>query len=113
VLLWLGSKVARGGVPSLEGMALRAGPYTFTHVTYDSSSDVLYAGFEPQRRQGRRQRTPEEDFLRFDEEGRFVGVTLVNPRSRLEREGAVNLSLPSGDRVRVQGLELELRAAER
>jgi uncharacterized protein YuzE len=94
-------------------VALHAGPFTFTYVTYDASSDVLYAGFEPQRRQGTRERTPEDDFLRYDEEGRFVGVTLVNPRSRLEREGEVNLSLPSGDRVRVQGLELELRAAER
>jgi uncharacterized protein YuzE len=93
-------------------MALRAGPFTFTYVTYDASSDMLYAGFEPQRRHGSREVTPEDDFLRFDESGRFVGITLVNPRSRLEREGAVNLSLPSGDRVRVQGIELELRAAE-
>lgn len=94
-------------------MALRAGPYTFRYVTYDAASDMLYAGFEPQRRQGSRERTPEDDFLRFDEEGRFVGVTLVNPRLRLEREGAAHVSLPSGDRVRVQGLELELRAASR
>jgi uncharacterized protein YuzE len=103
----------RGGTSYAEHMALRAGPFTFNYVTYDASSDMLYAGFEAQRRQGRRERTPEDDFLRFDESGRFVGVTLVNPRSRLEREGAVHLSLPSGDRVRVQGLELELRAGER
>jgi hypothetical protein len=37
----------------------------------------------------------------------------VEPRSQLEREGAVYVSLPSGDRVRVQGIELELRAADR
>jgi uncharacterized protein YuzE len=92
-------------------MALRAGPYTFGYVTYDHSSDVLYAGFEPQRRQGTRERTPEDDFLRFDEEGRFLGIILVDPRSRLEREGEVQITLPSGDRVRVQGIELELRAA--
>lgn len=91
-------------------MALRAGPYTFPYVTYDASSDVLYAGFERQRRQGSRERTAEDDFLRYDADGRFIGITLVNPRSRLEREGAVYLSLPSGDRARVQGLELELRA---
>jgi uncharacterized protein YuzE len=99
--------------PYAEEVALRAGRYTFTYVTYDPSSDMLYAGFEPQRRQGSRERTPEDDFLRFDEEGRFVGVTLVNPRCRLERDGAVHLSLPSGERVRVQGLELEMRSAER
>lgn len=92
-------------------MALRAGPYTFRYVTYDASSDMLYAGFEPQRRQGKRERTPEDDFLRFDEEGRFIGVILVNPGARLDRDGQVHVTLPSGDRVRVQGLELELRAA--
>lgn len=96
---------------TLERMALRAGPYTFTYVTYDHSSDVLYAGFGPQRRQGRRERTPEEDFLRYDEADRFVGIILVEPRSRLEREGAVHLTLPSGERARVQGLEPELRGA--
>ncbi|HSI79672.1 MAG TPA: DUF2283 domain-containing protein [Solirubrobacterales bacterium] len=92
-------------------MALRAGPYTFRYVTYDAASDMLYAGFEPQRRQGKRERTPEDDFLRFDEEGRFIGIILVNPGERLDREGQVQVTLPSGDRARVQGLELELRAA--
>jgi uncharacterized protein YuzE len=94
-------------------VSLRAGSYTFPYVTYDAPSDVLYASIEPQRRQGRRQLTPEEHFLRFDDEGRFVGLTLVEPRSQLERDGAVYISLPSGDRVRVQGIELELRAADR
>ena len=92
-------------------MALRAGPHTFGYVTYDASSDMLYAGFEPQRRQGAREPTPEGDFLRYDEAGRFLGLILVDPGSRLEREGEVQVTLPSGDRVRVQGLELELRAA--
>jgi hypothetical protein len=94
-------------------MSLRAGPYTFDYVTYDPPSDVLYAATVPQRgRDARRQTTPESHLLRFDEEGRFIGITLVNPRSQLERDGAVHISLPSGDRVRVQGVEQELRAAE-
>ena len=93
-------------------MSLRAGRFTFPYVTYDAPSDVLYASIEPQRRQGTRRETPEEHFLRFDDEGRFVGLTLVEPRSQLEREGSVYISLPSGDRVRIQGIELELRAAD-
>jgi uncharacterized protein YuzE len=94
-------------------VSLRAGRFTFPYVTYDAPSDVLYASMEPQRRQGTREPTPEQHFLRFDDEGRFIGLTLVEPRSQLEREGAVYVSLPSGDRVRVQGIELELRAAGR
>jgi uncharacterized protein YuzE len=105
--------VLPAGSPNLDGVSLRAGRFTFPYVTYDAPSDILYASIEPQRRQGTREPTPEQHFLRFNDEGRFVGLTLVEPRSQLEREGAVYVSLPSGDRVRVQGIELELRAAGR
>jgi uncharacterized protein YuzE len=91
-------------------VSLRAGPYTFSHVTYDASSDVLYAAIDAPRR-GSRLPTPERHHLRFDEQGRFFGMTLVNPREQLEREGAVYVSLPSGERVRVQGAEATIRGA--
>jgi uncharacterized protein YuzE len=91
-------------------LSLRAGPYTFAHVTYDPPSDVIYAtigGPQP----GERRQTPERHLLRFDERGRFFGLILVDPREQLEREGAVFVSLPSGERVRVQGVEALLREA--
>ena len=91
-------------------MSLRAGPYTFSHVTYDAPSDVLYAAIEGPRR-GTREETPEAHHLRYDERGRFFGITLVDPREQLDREGGVFVSLPSGERVRVQGAEAEIRAA--
>lgn len=94
-------------------MSLRAGPYTFGYITYDAASDILHAAFERRRDLGRREPTPEGHLLRFDREDRFLGLTLVEPRAQLEREGGVYVSLPSGERVRVQGIELELRAAER
>jgi hypothetical protein len=93
-------------------VSLRAGPYTFSHVTYDPPSDVLYAAIG-RPRSGRRERTPESHYLRFDGRGRFSGVILMNPRAQLERDGAVYLSLPEGDRVRVQGVEPFLREPER
>ncbi|UJA20559.1 DUF2283 domain-containing protein [Thermoleophilia bacterium SCSIO 60948] len=91
-------------------MSLRAGPYTFNHVTYDEASDVLYAAIvrpEP----GERRPTPEEHVLRFDERGRFSGIVLVSPREQLEREGGVFISLPDGSRTRVQGFEPLLRGS--
>jgi hypothetical protein len=91
-------------------VSLRAGPYTFDHVTYDPPSDVLYAAID-RPRPGRREKTPEEHILRFDSRGEFFGVILVGPREQMEREGAVYLSLPSGDRVRVQGIEALMRPA--
>ena len=92
-------------------MSLRAGPYTFSHVTYDPPSDVLYASIG-RPRPGRRVETPESDYLRFDTRDRFVGMIVMNPRERLERDGAVYVSLPQGDRVRVQGVEAVVRDAD-
>ena len=85
-------------------MSLRAGPYTFSHVTYDPPSDVVYAAIGPPR-PGTREKTPESHYLRFDGKGRFSGIILMSPRAQLEREGGVYVSLPEGDRVRVQGIE--------
>jgi uncharacterized protein YuzE len=89
-------------------VALRAGRYTFSHVTYDPPSDVLYAAIG-QPRPGRRVETPESHFLRFDDRDRFTGMILMNPREQLERDGAVYVSLPEGDLARVQGIEAFVR----
>ena len=91
-------------------MSLRAGRYTFSHVTYDPPSDVLYAAIG-RPRPGRREPTPESHYLRFDSKDRFSGITFMNPREQLEREGGVFVSLPEGDRVRVQGIESFLRGS--
>ena len=92
-------------------MSLRAGRYTFSHVTYDPPSDVLYAAIGPPR-PGTREQTPESHYLRFDGRGRFSGIILMSPRQQLEREGGVYVSLPEGDRVRVQGIEAFVAEAQ-
>ena len=86
-------------------VSLHAGPYEFHHVTYDAPSDVVYAALEAPKPSCRQERTEEGDILRFDREGHFFGFVLTEPREQLERDGVVYLSLPSGDRVRVQGIE--------
>lgn len=93
-------------------MSLHAGPYQFRHVTYDAPSDVVYAALEAPRPSARQERTAEGHILRFDDEGEFFGIVLVDPRAQLERDGAVYLVLPSGDRVRVQGIEALVRGPE-
>ena len=90
-------------------MSLRAGPYTFHHTSYDAAGDVLYAALTKPVR-GSREPTPEHHVLRYDERGRFFGITFMSPREQLEREGGVFVSLPSGERVRVHGAERMIRA---
>ncbi len=91
-------------------MALRVGNHTFSYATYDASSDVLYAAVDGPPR-GSREPTPESHLWRFDEEGRFVGITFMNPREQLEREGAVYVTLPTGERQRAAGAEQLIRSA--
>lgn len=91
-------------------MGLRLGRHNFTRVVYDGASDVLYAtlpGAEPARREA----TPEEDVWLFDDADRFIGVRVLEPRVRWERDGAVWISLPTGERERATGLEAALRGS--
>lgn len=89
-------------------MSLRAGPYTFSHVTYDPPSDVLYAQLR-RADSVRRERTEEGDVWTYDDDGHPTGVIVMEPRARLERDGAVYITLPGGERERVQGIEAALR----
>lgn len=91
-------------------MSLRLGRYTFPRVVYDASSDVLYATL-PGAEATRREPTPEHDVWLFDDRDRFVGVRVMEPRERLEREGSVWVSLPSGERERAAGVEAAMRSA--
>jgi uncharacterized protein YuzE len=89
-------------------VTLRIGPHTFDRVVYDAASDVIYAtvgGFES----AGRERTPEDHFLLLDEAGELTGVTLMEPRARYERDGAVHLTLHTGERERVAGIEATFR----
>ncbi|MBK5115671.1 MAG: hypothetical protein JJE23_02015 [Thermoleophilia bacterium] len=89
-------------------MGLRLGRHNFTRVVYDYPSDVLYAslpGVEPTRRQA----TPEQDVWLFDDRDRFIGVRVLEPRRRWERDGALWVSLPTGERERAAGVEAALR----
>jgi uncharacterized protein YuzE len=90
-------------------MSLRVGPHSFDRVVYDASSDVVYATaaeFEAPRRE----RTEEGHFLLLDEDGKLSGLALMEPRERFERDGEVHVTLPTGERERVTGLEATLRA---
>ena len=90
---------------------MRSGRYSFPYTTYDPPSDVLYAAIGTPV-PGRRVQTPESHILRFDDRDRFAGIIFMNPREQLERDGSVYVSLPEGDRVRVQGIESFVRDAE-
>jgi len=93
----------------LSTKPMRTGRYSFAYVTYDPPSDVLY-GRMTTAPEASRERTAEGDTWTFDEGGRPVGIIVMEPRERLERDGAVYVTLPSGERERLQGVEAAMRS---
>jgi hypothetical protein len=91
---------------------VRSGRISFPHVTYDPPSDVLYARISAAETV-RRERTPEGDTWTYDAAGRPTGVIVMEPRERYERDGAVYITLPTGERERLQGVESAMRGAAR
>lgn len=76
-------------------MIIHVGPYEFDQVSYDSDGDVLYL------RRGERQEayetfsTPEGHAVRMDEGGGVIGITIVNAKWLVERDGKIAVTVPS------------------
>jgi uncharacterized protein YuzE len=76
-------------------MTVHVGPYEFDHVSYGSDGDVLYL------RRGERQEaeetfgTPEGHAVRLDENGEVIGITIVNAKWLLERDGKITVTVSS------------------
>jgi uncharacterized protein YuzE len=76
-------------------MIVHVGPYEFDHVSYDRDGDVLYL------RRGERQEavetygTPEGHAVRLDGNGEVIGITIVNAKWLVDRDGKVIVTVPS------------------
>lgn len=75
-------------------MSISVGPITFDYVSYDSEADVLYLSIGDPSSAVHFEESAEGHALRYDENGRLVGITIVNARRLLEREGAVVVTPP-------------------
>ena len=87
---------------------MRSGRYTFHAVTYDPPSDVLHARVSSAE-VATRERTDEGDVWGYDADGRPAALTVYEPRERLDRDGVVRITLPSGELERLQGVEAAMR----
>jgi hypothetical protein len=87
---------------------MRSGRYVFSQVTYDPPSDVIHARLSTGE-VVRRERTEEGDWWGYDRDDRPATLTVMEPRERFERDGAVFISLPTGERERLQGVEAAMR----
>ncbi|MGH2854397.1 MAG: DUF2283 domain-containing protein [Solirubrobacteraceae bacterium] len=67
----------------------------FDHHHYDERGDVLYLNAGEPRPAARGLETPDGHAIHYDESGAVIGITLLNVRRTLEREGQLTLSLPT------------------
>ncbi len=74
---------------------------TFDHVLYDREVDVLYLHVGEPSAAADFDESPEGHHVRFDKQGNLVGITLLHPKSILEREGKITVTLPLPEPVEI------------
>lgn len=80
-------------------MTVTIGNLTFDRVRYDAEGDVLYLHRADPSLAVDFDESPEGHHLRFDGDGRLIGVTIVRPRWLLDHHSAIAITLP--ERVEV------------
>ena len=75
-------------------MTITIGSSTFDNVFYDADVDVLYLHIGNPSTAVNFDESPEGHALRFDAEGRLLGVTIVGAKSLIDREGEIAITLP-------------------
>lgn len=76
-------------------MTIAVGPYRFDQATYDETGDVLYLRMGDSRPAADTYGTPEGHAVRFDDHGEVIGITIVNAKWLIERDGNIAITIPS------------------
>ena len=75
-------------------MTITVGSVTFDRISYDRDADVLYLSVGDPGKAVDFDESAEGHALRYDADGRLVGLTIVNARSLLEGNGAIVVTPP-------------------
>jgi uncharacterized protein YuzE len=79
----------------LEGeLSIRIGDHDFELVSYDDEADVLYLRTARHQDGVSTHGTPEGHAVRLDAKGAVVGMTIVNARWLVKRDGKLIISVP-------------------
>ncbi len=75
-------------------MSVRIGEYEFDHARYDAVGDVLYLSSGEPRPAANTDASPEGHAIRFDETGEVIGITIVNAKWLIDRDGKIEITGP-------------------
>ena len=85
-------------------MTVLIGSHEFDQVSYDQQGDVLYLGRRDAPPCAVTDATPEGHAVQFDAEGAVIGLTVVNARWLVERDGKLVITIP--ERIEAQASDL-------
>lgn len=83
----------------------KVGKHEFDGERYDSDGDVLYLTRGGERSAASTIATPEGHAVRLDPEGEVIGLTIVNAKWLLDRDGKLVVTIP--ERVELPRAELD------
>lgn len=75
-------------------MTITIGGTTFDHATYDERGDVLYLHLGERQPAADSDGTPEGHAVRYGPDGEVIGITIVNARWLLDRDGKITITVP-------------------
>lgn len=83
----------------MDAMNIKIDDLIFDRGDYDADSDVLYLGRGGTNDGSDAALTPEGHGVRYGSKGEVIGVTIINPRRIIERDGFLTITLPHSVRV--------------
>lgn len=95
----------------MDAMTVKIGPLTFDNASYDEQGDVLYLHVGQRQAAADSEQTPEGHVLRFDPTGKIIGLTIINAKWLLERDGELIVTLPEQVHVAPAAIEAAFAAA--
>jgi uncharacterized protein YuzE len=75
-------------------MTIRIGDHEFDDVSYDVDGDVLYLHQGKPVAAAETFGTPEGHAVKFDSDGDVIGLTIVNAKWLVERDGQITITIP-------------------
>ena len=75
-------------------MTITIGNITFDHATHDERGDVLYLHVGERQAAADSLAAPEGHAIRYNADGEVIGVTIVNARWLLDRDGKITITIP-------------------
>ncbi len=92
-------------------MTIAIAGHHFDHASYDADGDVLYLRAGERQAAARSHASPEGHALRYDQAGELIGMTIVNAKWLLERDGELTITIPEPTRVSADALAPALGTA--